>query len=407
VERRLLHDEGHSGRAPGVARLTARERPKTLLSLGRGLCNHAQVVRVRETTLDRAAAIAALAATTWLASVGSAWAAPVVEVPEAGADASPDDAPDERVAVADALSLDAGATCLEHDRLVEQVVTWLERDELDPRLTVVVEGDSTETRTLRFTLQDRGQPIAERTFAPGPSSCDDLHSVVALAIALAVDATVLESVGIAPTPPLAEPEPEPEPDPAPDPVPVEAIEPSPLPDLEPRRSPWALRAQLRGLLTVGVPPTLGGGGQLGLELGWRDLVDVQLGVLATSAGSQRVDEATLTITLIAARADACVGPRLRRVRPRLCGGVLAGSALAQGRGFREDYQTTLPWVAVALGGDVRVGLGARTALSFGLDGLVSVVRPVFDVREDFQVRQLRELPRFGAAIAMGVVVALR
>jgi hypothetical protein len=359
--------------------------------------------------LTRAAPRAvSIAAWVWLASAEPGWAAPVVEVPGAAADVRPDDEPDERVAVADAVSLEPGATCLDHGRLVEQVVTWLERDELDPRLTVVVVGHTTETRTLRFTLHDRGRPIAERSFAPGPSSCDDLHSVVALAIALAVDATVLESVGITPAPPTAEPEPEPEPEPAPDSVPEPAIEPSPLPDLTPRRSPWALRAQLRGLLTVGVPPTLGGGGQLGLELGWRDLVDVQLGALATSAGPQRVDEAaTLSITLVAARADACVGPQLRRVRPRLCGGVLAGSALAQGRGFREDYRTTLPWVAVALGGDVRVGLGPRTALSFGLDGLVSVVRPVFDVREDFQVRQLRELPRFGAAIAMGVVVALR
>lgn len=317
-----------------------------------------------------------------------------------------DEDPPDRVAVADAISLDPGATCLEHERLVEQVVTWLGRDELDPRLTVVVEGDPTEARTLRFTLHDRGTPLAERTFAPGPSSCDDLHSVVALALALAIDATVLESVGIAPAP-QPEPPPQPEPEPEPQPTIPAAIEPSPLPDLEPRRTPWALRAQVRGLLTVGVPPTLGGGGQLGLELGWRELVDVQLGALATSAGPQPTDDATLTITLVAARADTCVGPRLRRVRPRLCGGLLAGGALAQGRGFREDYRTTLPWVAVALGGDVRVGLGPRTALSFGLDGVVSVVRPVFDVREDFQVRELRDLPRFGATIGMGVVVGLR
>lgn len=356
---------------------------------------------------DRAAA---WVAATWLASVGSARAAPVVEVPELSPEVDP---LGERVAVADALALDPGATCLEHDRLVEQVVTWLERDELDPRLTVVVVGDPIEVRTLRFTLQDRGTPIAERTFVPGPSSCDDLHSVVALAIALAVDATVLESVGIAPAPPR-EPAPAPAPAPRPEPTPTPTIEPSPLPDLAPRPRPWVLRASLRGLLTVGVPPTLGGGGQLGLEAGWRDLVDVQLGVLATSAGAQPVDagaqssgEATLTVSLVAGRADACVGPRLRRVRPRLCGGVLAGAALAEGRGFRDDYRATLPWLAVALGGDVRVGLSARTALSFGLDGLVSLVRPVFDVREDFEVRQLRDLPRFGAAIGMGVVVTLR
>lgn len=355
----------------------------------------------------RLARTAAIATTVWLACARAGLAAPIVEVPEVEPSlAAPPEAP---VAVADALSLEPGATCLEHDRLTEQVVTWLERDALDPRLTVVVEGDDVEVRTLRFTLQDRGRPIAERTFAPGPSSCDDLHSVVALAIALAVDATVLESVGIASTPPPVVPEPVPGPPNPPRPRPsTAAIEPSPLPDLSPRPlPPWALRGQLRGLLTVGVPPTLGGGGQLGLEAGWRGLVDLQLGALATSSGSQPAGEGTLTIALIAGRADVCVGPQLRRVRPRVCGGALAGSALAQGRGFLRDYRTTLPWVAVALGGDVRVGVGPRTALSFGLDGLVSLVRPVFDVAEEPQARELRELPRLGAALGMGVVVSLR
>jgi hypothetical protein len=132
-----------------------------------------------------------------------------------------------------------------------------------------------------------------------------------------------------------------------------------------------------------------------------------MGAFVSSAGPQPIDDATLAITLLAARADLCVGPQLRRVRPRACGGALAGSALAQGRGFRDNYRTTLPWMALAFGGDVRVGLGPRTALSFGLDGLVTVVRPVFDVREEFEVRQLRDLPRFGAALAVGLVVSLR
>jgi hypothetical protein len=361
--------------------------------------------------LARAAPTAALAVAAWLTSAGPGRAAPSPEVPlapEAEPPIADADEPSERVALADALYVDPGATCLEHDRLTEQVVTWLERDALDPRLTVVVEGDPIEVRTLRFTLHDRGQPIAERSFAPGPSSCDDLHAVVALAIALAVDATVLESVGIAPAPPKPTPPPKPGP-PEPDPplTPEPSAEPSPSLDLAPRKPRWALRAVGRGLLTVGVPPTLGGGGQLGVEAGWRDLVDLHVGAFASSAGAQPIEDATLTVTLVAARTDLCVGPQLGRVRPRACGGVLAGSALAQGRGFLEDYRTTLPWVAVAFGGDVRVGLGPRTALSFGLDGLVGLVRPVFDVREEFEVRQLRELPRFGAAFGVGFAVSLR
>lgn len=346
-----------------------------------------------------------MAVAAWLGRAGAGHAAAPVQVERSEADG------DAGTAVADALALEPGATCLEHDRLTEQVVTWLGRDELDPRLTVVVEGDPVEVRTLRFTLQDRGQAIAERSFAPGPSSCDDLHAVVALAIALAVDATVLESVGIAPEPqpPVLEPPPAAEVSPPAEPAvgPAPRFEGTAAPDLTPRESHWALRLVGRGVLTVGLPPTLGGGGQLGVEAGWRERVDLHLGVLASSAGPQPVDQATLAITLVAARADACVGPRLGRVRPRICGGVLAGSAFARGRGFRENYQATLPWMAVALGGDVRVGLSRRTALSFGVDGVVSVVRPVFDVREEFEVRQLRDLPRFGAMLGVGFVVSLR
>ncbi|MCA9706524.1 MAG: hypothetical protein KDK70_11795 [Myxococcales bacterium] len=310
------------------------------------------------------------------------------------------------VAVSDALVLDPGITCLEHDRLTEQVVTWLGRDELDPRLAVVVEGSPTEPDTLRFILEARGEPIAERVFAPGPSRCQDLHAVVALAIALAIDATVLESVGIATAEPeVVEPRP-PKPPAELPPVRVEPPppEPSPGPDLTPRERPWSLRLHGGGMVTVGVPPPVGGGAELGVELGWRDVLDLQAGVLGASAGPQPIDDATLEITLLAGHVDVCAGPTMGRVRPRFCGGVVAGSAMAEGRGFVRDFQTVVPWVAGVFGGDLRIGLTRRLALSLDLDGLVTVVRPVFDVREELQVRKLRDLPRFGAAFGAGLVV---
>lgn len=315
------------------------------------------------------------------------------------------------VAVADALHVDPGATCLEHDRLTEQVVGWLERDELDPRLTIVVEGDPIEVRTLHFTLHDRGQEIARRDFAPGPSRCEDLHSVVALAIALAVDATVLESVGITEPEEEVVPEP-PEPEPSPPEPTAPVATPAPPPpspglDLEPRPRGWQLRARARGLVTFGAPPPVGGGGELGLEVGWRNIVDLQAGLWATTAGPQPIEDSTLLITLVAGRVDVCGGPRIRRLRPRVCGGVLGGSALAEGRGFVRDQRTAVPWVAMAFGGDLRIELMPRLDLSLGLDGLVTVVRPVFSVTEELQVRQLRDLPRFSGAFGLGFVVGLR
>ncbi len=317
----------------------------------------------------------------------------------------------EDTAVSDALVLEPGATCLEHDRLTEQVVTWLERDELDPRLTVVVEGNSTVVDSLRFTLRDRGEVIAERVFHEGPSRCEDFHSVVALAIALALDATVLESVGIVAESPSV-PEPQPGPPDAPDePPPVvvprpSAPEPSPGPDLTPRDRPWRLRVRAGGLVTVGLPPPLGGGAELAVELSWRDLVDVDVGVLGASAGPQPIDQgSTLQIALVAGRADVCAGPQMRRVRPRFCGGLIAGSAMGEGRGFVRDFQVVVPWVALAFGGDLRVSLMHRLDLSFDLDGVVTTVRPVFDVREELGVRKLRDLPRFGGMFGLGLVVS--
>ncbi|MCA9650899.1 MAG: hypothetical protein KC501_13370 [Myxococcales bacterium] len=318
----------------------------------------------------------------------------------------------ESVAVADALVVEPGATCLEQDRLTEQVVGWLGADELDPRLTVVVEGDRIEARTLRFTLRDRGRVLAERTFAPGPSRCDDLHAVVALAIALAVDATVLESAGVK-APPVEPPPETTVPEPAPEPVLLETPAPDPTAgspphvDLTPRSRPWELRGQLRGLLAYGAPPDVAGGGMVGLELSRKSLIDLQLGLMATSAGARPVDGATLGVTLVGGRLDACAGPRLGEIRPRGCVGMIAGTALAEGRGFSRDFRIALPWVAGTFGADVRVGLTPRLRLSFGLDGLVTVVRPVFDVQEASGARTLRELPRFGALFGLGLVLVLR
>ncbi|MCH9680272.1 MAG: hypothetical protein K0V04_02470 [Deltaproteobacteria bacterium] len=316
------------------------------------------------------------------------------------------------VAISDALALEVGATCLEHDRLSEQVVTWLGRDDLDPRLTVVVEGDDREARTLRFTLRDRGTVIAERDFPQGPSRCDDLHSVVALAIALAIDATVLESVGV--SQPVA---------PTPEPIDVKPLPPDPPAEVQPRVEPvvppddgldltppkpnWHLRAHGRALLTLGAPPTVGGGGQLGLELSWRNRVDLQLGALASSAGSQSVADGSLNVTLAAGRADLCWGPQLGLFRPRVCGGVVAGTAVGESQGFARDFRIAVPWLAGAVAADLRVRLAPRLRLSFGLDGLVTVLQPVFDVREELGVRQLRDLPRFGAALGVGLVVVLK
>ncbi len=327
--------------------------------------------------------------------------------------ASPPGAEPPTSSLADAIDVSPGASCLTHDRVTEQVVSWLGRDEIDARLTVRVEGDADDPRAVRFVLRDRDDVIAEpRDFSPGPSRCADLHTVVGLAIALAIDATVLESAGIvdpSPEPPPPDPVKTSEP-PKPDSV---VVGPTPAPvDGEPKTVAldarrWRVRASARGLLAIGAPPPIAGGGHVGLELSWRDLLDFQAGAMATSAGSQSLDDGRVSIVLVAGRADMCAGQRLGQIRPRICIGAVGGSAFARGEGFLRDFQTVVPWFAAAFGGDVRVSLLPRLSLTFGLDGLVTVVRPVFDMQgQNLEVRQVRDLPRFAAVFGMGLVVHL-
>ncbi|MEY4576799.1 MAG: hypothetical protein RL701_1502, partial [Pseudomonadota bacterium] len=93
------------------------------------------------------------------------------------------------------LSLDPGATCLERDRLVARVVRWREQSDIDANssLRVEVRGDARDPTRIFFFVELRGAEHTERTervIEQAPSDCDQLHSAVALSIALALDASL-------------------------------------------------------------------------------------------------------------------------------------------------------------------------------------------------------------------------
>lgn len=360
----------------------------------RGVCHHGAAVERVEPI-----AVAAWFVTAAM-SVGVSTDVHAQPVPLSDADA--DDH-----AIADALELSPGATCLEHDRVAEQVAGWLEDDRVDPRLAIVIEGDPDQPHTVRFSLHDRDEMLSERVFAPGPSRCDDLHAVVALAIAMAIDATVLEGAGVVPGPAEPEPEPEPEPKPKPEPPPkIAAVPPQPL-ELPAPRTPWKFRALARALLGVALPPNLGGGGALGFELSFNDWVDVDLSGLGMGGAPVPLEGAEIRTTLAGARLDLCGGPRRFRVRPRGCVAGILGAASARGRAFDDaNFRSVVPWVAIAFGGGVRVPLGKRVQLDLFGDAVVTAVRPVFSAREEFEVRRLQALPWVGGMFGVGFVVEL-
>ncbi|MFO0631396.1 MAG: hypothetical protein U0168_00950 [Nannocystaceae bacterium] len=302
------------------------------------------------------------------------------------------------VPLEEALSVLAGATCLERERLVTQIRAWLDVDRIDARLVVEVVGDLHDPRKLAFTLRRGETVIAVRRFDPAPKRCDDVHAVVGLAIALAIDATLLESVSGDPT---TKPEPEPPPvEPATDDETPIARKPEPAPARP--RPPWQLRSAIIGVFSFGAPPGVGGGARFALVGRYRKALDISLGVLATSSGRQRIGDGSALQSAAAARFDLCGGWSLGRVRPRGCAGVIAGAALAAGQGFERDRAIRLPWVAVPFGAHLEIRLVDRIALEFGVEGVPTAVRPRFDAVTETEQPVARRYSRFAFMAGAGL-----
>jgi hypothetical protein len=309
------------------------------------------------------------------------------------------------------LRVEPGRTCLEEGRLLEQVVHWLGTDTIDPRLRVEVVGIDDDPRAVLVTLRDGERAIAERPFEALPSDCGDAHAAVGLAIAMAIDATILASLGVDETVPQPSPEPPPPPPPEPAPSEPPPSEPPPPEPPSPESPPkMQVRGRVGAIFTIGDPPGLGGGGELGVELGFLDLVDLHLGVMAATSGRRTIDSelgTSVAASLVAGRFDVCTGPWVGKVRPRACVGAVAGAAIASGRGFAVDRTIALPWVALALSGDVRVRLSPRVQLEFGLDGLATAVQPGLDVESLDGPQPVRDFARFGISAGAGLVLGFR
>src|SRR5262245_20564368 len=101
------------------------------------------------------------------------------------------DAPAPERPIASLVQVEAGATCLETDRLALRIAGWRERDTVDARIRVDVHGDPSSATRVEFTVT-AGGATSQRTLADAPEDCDQLHSAVALAIALSIDATLMD-----------------------------------------------------------------------------------------------------------------------------------------------------------------------------------------------------------------------
>lgn len=313
-------------------------------------------------------------------------------------DASPGRAPTPTTrSLQAALQVRPGATCLSAETLADHVRLWLGSDEIAVGVSVEVDGDPTRRSAAVITVRTPAGVI-ERPFDQGPPGCSDLHAVIGLAIAMAIDASVLATLGYevieAPAAPQAVDNERP-------PM-LTRREPQP-PAPAPRRGRLRAYASVRGGLWLGMVPGIAGGGQLHIELGWREWFELRAGVLGGYGGRRPLGAGTVELGLVAGRLDACFGLQRRRLRPRLCVGSAAGAFQAMGRGFEAATDAVSPWVSAALAVELRVVTTRVFAVDITLDAVIPFLKPVVAVRDPDKPGMIGDAVNFAP---VGVVLGL-
>lgn len=260
-------------------------------------------------------------------------------------------------------------------------------------------------------------------------SCEELASVAASLVAIAVDPGLTHGQPRAPLEPLPGPEreatPEPptltagsepaggaglppqaEPEPStPTPRPAQSPAPAPKPAFAPEHAPAPTAPAVQGIvvagvgLSVGVLPSVAPTVHVGAGVSWRRLY-VQ--AIARHRIARRVgdDEGGAELWTLGGDFRGCGVPALPHLGFPLCLGVEAGTIAGRSFDVTVPGRGRAPWVAISASGGLVASLGRRLGLAVAVDLLVPVVRA------GFEVEGLGELHRVGA-VAMDASIALQ
>lgn len=289
-----------------------------------------------------------------------------------------------------------GGRCLEAPSFHAAVGAWLGRSRIDRRVTVEVDelADGVEVRVRRD-----GGLVGERRMELGGRPCDEVRAAVALGVASALDATLLDDLGVArPAAPVessAKPV-----------LPPSPPTPRTLPQTRPPRA-VGVRMMVEETVLLNVLPRVVLGAAPAVDVTPLRGLDVRVGALFGGGGGIPIGDGAASATLLVGRADLCGGGALAggRVHLRGCGGFLIGSALAEGRSFAVVRSSAVPWVAPAIRADVRWTLNRTIGLLFSAEGLFPLIRPELqELDTNGDVVSQRPFPIAGAALGVGPVI---
>jgi len=249
--------------------------------------------------------------------------------------------PAQRV-LAQVLTLEPGASCLERDRLLAHVKMWLGGERVDAGVRVRVHGDPADRRKLWFELERDGQST-RRSFDAAPDSCDDTHAVLGLSIAMAIDAERLR----------------------------ETLAPLPAP-------PRLRLLSLQPSLAYDVLPDVSLGVLLGGELGLLPWFGLRADALVHYSWDDTISGSTghFDALLAGGSLQACTGGRPDpTLRIALCVGLASGALHAWGTDYAPSNAETGLWLGVRSGLRFHLTLGIDWLLD--VDVMSAIVSPAF------------------------------
>lgn len=233
------------------------------------------------------------------------------------------------------IQVTPGRTCLDEERLEGHVRAWLHATEVDAGVRVLVRGDAERPDAAEFRIVRSGVARVRR-FDALPSGCEETHAAMGLAIALALDATLLQRIAT-----LAPPAPR--------------------------------TTLLVAQVGVGyeVLPSFSFGGRFGAEhalLDWLGL-GAELGAQYSPHDTIGGTPGTFDALLVSLSVRACMGhPLASGLRLALCAGASGGLVRASGSRYTLSESSNGAWGGPLMG----LRLDAVAAIHWLLDAELAV-----------------------------------
>lgn len=252
-----------------------------------------------------------------------------------------------RVSALDAtLRVEPGATCVTAASLRTQIESWLRGTAVGAGMTIDVRGSASDPREIGFVLREGEHALASRDFAPGPSACAQLETSLALAIALALKASLMR-------------------------------------ELEPTRPGWRVGVHAAAVALLGFAPRAAFGAQAMLDVALTDGLWTRAGLGYAAARDNQLPQGQggFDLRVLSLRGELCGAPLLH---PRwslfACVGARVGGLWARGQRLPSTVSTRAPWVALGMSLGAGLTLSRRWSLEAGAALLASVLRARFELR---------------------------